>query len=133
MNNQSDLLSSLLNIDFSSNATANSEAEPSLPPALAGLAGLASQAKTDPSVAASPEMMQALMGAMTQLEKDDPKAFDELMTKLEADMKRQAEEKGIDLDAAYEKVDRMMGKLLHATQYCHVHWETFHRFLCLTM
>lgn len=45
----------------------------------------------DPNAPASKEQMTMAFDMLAKLEKEDPEAFDEIMTKLETDMKKQAE------------------------------------------
>ncbi|GMH82499.1 hypothetical protein TL16_g09279 [Triparma laevis f. inornata] len=59
----------------------------------------------NPNAPASKEQMTLAFDMLAKLEKDDPDAFDEIMTKLETDMKKQAEEQGIDLEEAQKKAD----------------------------
>jgi len=56
------------------------------------------------------QMMQLQMQMLSQLEKTDPKKFDEIMTSLEEDMKKTCEEQGIDIDEVNRKYDDAMEK-----------------------
>ncbi|GMH92311.1 hypothetical protein TrVE_jg7556 [Triparma verrucosa] len=62
----------------------------------------------DPNAPASKEQMTMAFDMLAKLEKEDPEAFDEIMTKLETDMKKQAEERGIDLEEAQKKADEFI-------------------------
>ena len=54
--------------------------------------------------------MQTAMAALSKLSETDPVEFDKVMTRLETDMRAQAEAEGIDIDAAYAKADKMMAE-----------------------
>mmetsp|Transcript_19776 Transcript_19776/g.41093 ORF Transcript_19776/g.41093 Transcript_19776/m.41093 type:complete len:747 (-) Transcript_19776:64-2304(-) len=72
----------------------------------AGSAGLGPPG--GPDAKASPEQMKVAFDMLSNLEKTDPAAFDEIMTKLETDMRQRAEEKGIDLEEAQRKADEFI-------------------------
>ena len=56
------------------------------------------------------QMMQMQMAMLTQLEKTDPKKFDEVMTALEEDLKKTCEEQGIDMDEVNKKYDAQIAQ-----------------------
>jgi hypothetical protein len=54
--------------------------------------------------------MKLAMAALSELSVSDPDEFDKVMSRLEEDMAKQAEEQGIDLEEAYAKVDKQMAE-----------------------